>query len=110
MNAYVGRDEIAVQRSDSLSHYFKDEPGYMPQPEAEQPHFFARLGKFLHWLAEMPQRRAVIDELTSLSDHELADIGLTRCDLPRVFDDEFAAERNGRHQGRSGSSIRPIPL
>jgi len=110
MNAYVGKDEISVQRSDSLSHYFKDEPNYMPQPEEESPHFFARLGKFLHWLAELPHRQAVMDELASLSDHELADIGLTRADLPRVFDEEFAAERNGRHYGRGDSPIRPIPL
>jgi uncharacterized protein YjiS (DUF1127 family) len=27
-----------------------------------------------------------------LTEHELADIGLTRADLPRVFDPAFAAE------------------
>jgi uncharacterized protein YjiS (DUF1127 family) len=110
MNAYSSRDEIAIQRSDSLSHYFQDDPDYMPQPEPASPHFFARLGKFLHWLAEMPKRQAVMDELASLSEHELADIGLTRADLPRVFDEDFAAERNVRSFARPSDSIRPIPL
>ena len=96
MNAYIGRDEIAIRRSDSLSHYFKDDPDdYMPQVEKERPHFFGRLGAFLHWLKEMPDRWAVMDELALLSDREVADIGLTRGNLLRVFDKDFVAESNG---------------
>lgn len=37
-------------------------------------------------------RYAALNELASFSDRELADIGLTRSDIPRVFDPEFAAE------------------
>jgi uncharacterized protein YjiS (DUF1127 family) len=48
----------------------------------------------VQWLIEMPRRRAVLETLSSLSDHELADIGLTRADLPRVFDPAFAASRS----------------
>jgi uncharacterized protein YjiS (DUF1127 family) len=110
MNAYAGKDEIAIQRAESLSHYFKDDANYMPQPEQEAPHFFARLGNLLHWLAEFPKRQAVMDELASLSDHELSDIGLTRSDLPRVFEQDFAAERNVRSFARPNSTVRPIPL
>jgi uncharacterized protein YjiS (DUF1127 family) len=110
MNAYVDRDDIAIQRADSLSHYFQDDPDYMPHPEPEASHFFARLGKLFHWLAEFPKRQAVMDELASLSDHELSDIGLTRSDLPRVFDEQFAAERNVRSFAQSSSTVRPIPL
>ncbi len=43
------------------------------------------------WLADQPRRRAVLNELRSLTDHELADIGLARADLHRVFDPEFVA-------------------
>ncbi len=53
-----------------------------------------RIAASVRWLAEMPRRRAVLDELGRLSDHELADIGLTRADLPRVFDPAFVAGRN----------------
>ncbi len=49
-----------------------------------------RLASAVQWIVEAPRRRAVINELEALSDYELADIGLTRADLPRVFDRDFA--------------------
>jgi uncharacterized protein YjiS (DUF1127 family) len=45
-------------------------------------------------LLQAMRRRAVLEELGRLSDRELADIGLTRADLPRVFDPAFACSRN----------------
>jgi uncharacterized protein YjiS (DUF1127 family) len=45
------------------------------------------------WVAGALKRRAVINELSMLSDHELADIGLSRADIPNVFDRSFAASR-----------------
>ena len=45
-------------------------------------------------LTAMLHRRAVTNELAALTDRELADIGLSRSDLGRVFDPRF--ERN-RH-------------
>ena len=39
------------------------------------------------------ERRAVINELCELSDRELEDIGLSRADLHRVFDPDFARSR-----------------
>jgi uncharacterized protein YjiS (DUF1127 family) len=41
-------------------------------------------------IAEWPRRRAVYDQLHSLSDRELADIGLTRGDISHVFDGGIA--------------------
>jgi uncharacterized protein YjiS (DUF1127 family) len=46
------------------------------------------------WLSEALKRRAVTNELAMLSDHELADIGLSRGDIPRVFDRAFVATRS----------------
>lgn len=40
------------------------------------------------------ERREVLTELARLSDRELADIGLTRGDVPRIFDPVFAARRS----------------
>jgi uncharacterized protein YjiS (DUF1127 family) len=34
----------------------------------------------------------VLQEMSMLTDRELADIGLSRADLPRVFDPAFAME------------------
>ncbi len=41
-------------------------------------------------------RSAVFNELNALSDRELADVGLGRGDIPRVFDPSFAAEHRNR--------------
>jgi uncharacterized protein YjiS (DUF1127 family) len=43
-------------------------------------------------LAEWHRRRAVMYELAMLTDRELSDIGLSRYDLPHVFDPAFVAE------------------
>ena len=53
----------------------------------------ARVAGATHWLMDVARRQSVIAELSRLSDHELADIGLTRADLPRVFDPAFARSR-----------------
>jgi uncharacterized protein YjiS (DUF1127 family) len=58
---------------------------------------FARIGapvvRFGRWLRETSRRNAVINELDRLSDRELADIGLTRGDIPSVF---MMSGRDGR--------------
>ncbi len=41
-------------------------------------------------LANWPRRQQAYDELRSLTDRELADIGLTRGDIPRVFEPNFS--------------------
>jgi uncharacterized protein YjiS (DUF1127 family) len=51
-------------------------------------------------IAERAERRAVLDELSRLSDRELADIGLTRGDLMLVFDPGFAAQREAARTAR----------
>lgn len=43
----------------------------------------------VQFLAIYPERRAVFDQLQGLSDRELADIGLERADIARVFDADF---------------------
>ena len=55
--------------------------------------FFSRA---LHAVAGWPRRRAVMAELSMLSDRELADIGLNRADLKLVFDPAFSASRRVR--------------
>ncbi len=53
----------------------------------------ALLAALVQRVAETPRRRAALNELSALSDHELSDIGLSRGDLPRVFDPMFVQER-----------------
>ena len=58
---------------------------------------FGPVGK---WFANLMQRRAVIEELSMLTDHELADIGLTRGEIPMVFDQAFAASHRVQYAAR----------
>lgn len=89
MNARVAKEEIALLMPTTLASYAGAD---FAAPEQAEPNMFRRA---LTWLLDLPRRRAVIAELSALSDHELADIGLTRHELSRVFDPAFAAQRAG---------------
>lgn len=49
------------------------------------------LARAATWVAERDHRQQVMLELRAYSDRELADIGLNRRDIPRVFDPAFVA-------------------
>ena len=51
-----------------------------------------RIVGFLSYMATLPRRMAERDELSNASDRDLADMGLTRGDIGRIHDPEFAAE------------------
>jgi len=46
--------------------------------------FVSKLGAVARAVIELPRRRAVQNELRMLTDRELADIGLTRQEIPAV--------------------------
>lgn len=50
-------------------------------------------------LRAYPERVRTLQHLRALSDRELADIGLSRGELGRVFDAEFPLERTARERG-----------
>ncbi len=64
-----------------------------------------RIADALAYLVALPRRRAVLDELSSLSDRELADIGVARSELKRVFDPAF-----GRDQTLRGGAYRSFGI
>lgn len=51
---------------------------------------FRGVGAFLGFLVTYRERAGLLRHLRAMSDRELADIGLSRADLPRVFDEDFA--------------------
>jgi uncharacterized protein YjiS (DUF1127 family) len=68
--------------------------------EASLPAIRPRAHRIRAWIArvlvtavEWQRRRAIIQEMAMMTDRELSDIGLSRCDLSRVFDPIFAADR-----------------
>ena len=91
MNAPLAKEQIALLMSDSLTYRAPAVEGTDGTIADPRPTF----GEFVRGLwariAAWPRRRAVIDELAMLSDRELADIGLSRADVRRVFDPRYAS-------------------
>jgi uncharacterized protein YjiS (DUF1127 family) len=92
MSAPITKDQFTFSLGNaSYVDYLYDEP---PVAVVKTPS-----SGIHHWLsiavtafAEWRRRQTVLQEMTMLSDRELADIGLSRTDLPRVFDPAFAAD------------------
>ncbi len=59
------------------------------------------------FFATYRQRRALYDQLNGMSDRELRDIGLTRGDLARVFDPDFAAPQPAAARDESVATPQP---
>lgn len=91
MSVMSARDEFAMQATVPFS------PVAVADYEAPAGRrgLWAWLRGVAQWAAEQPRRRALITELAALSDHELADVGLVRGELHRVFDRDFTQRRAG---------------
>ena len=82
MNAYTSKEELALLPATRVSyaeHYADD--------RAARPSLFTRIAAFF-------ARQSTINELNQLTDRELADIGLQRAELHRVFEPAYAAARS----------------
>ena len=93
MSAQITKDQFTFSLGNaSYVDYSYDEP---PAAVVKTPS--SGIAHWLNWamtaFAEWRRRQAVLQEMAMLSDRELADIGLSRADLPRVFDPAFAADR-----------------
>jgi uncharacterized protein YjiS (DUF1127 family) len=81
MNAYTSSEELANLPANRISY-----PEHYADARSLKPSLYGRIVEWFH-------RQAAMNELSQLSDRELADIGLGRSDLPNVFDPAFIARR-----------------
>lgn len=68
----------------------------------------AALTTVAHAVANWPSKRRTYAELLSLTDRELADIGLSRADVSRVFDPDFAQPQRAAKAPVALRSQRPL--
>ena len=97
MNAPLAKEQIQLLMSDSLTYRSPAGAGTDGTDMTSRPE---RPGALRQWInrafaaiAAISRRQAVLRELTQLSDRELADIGLNRAELTRVFDPKFIQAR-----------------
>ncbi|MBV8912756.1 MAG: DUF1127 domain-containing protein [Acetobacteraceae bacterium] len=86
MNAPLAKEQIELLMSDTLTYRVAPVQGMDEAAvRSASSGIIGRLAGAVRFLIELPRRRAVLDELSRLSDRELADIGLNRADLTAVF-------------------------
>jgi uncharacterized protein YjiS (DUF1127 family) len=102
MNAYNRKDEFRFKLPEMLSYHSTwDDADYEPELPARRESWVVRVaGVVKSRLTRMMERQRVIQELQAMSDRDLGDLGLTRYDIPRVFEAEFAKEHALRNGGR----------
>jgi len=88
MTAHVSKQQLGLMLPGTMSHYFKDEPEYL---EPARPGLFARaFAAAGEWLSGQDTN----EKVSSLSDAQLADIGISRSEVRLSFDEGFAARRD----------------
>lgn len=88
MNAPIAKDQLTFSLGNLT--YIDGTYEEAPRPVAK-PERHSLLDRVLAKVTEWRRRRQVIEEMAMMTDRELADIGLSRSDLSRVFDPSFAA-------------------
>ena len=101
MSAYSRKEEFRFRLPEMLSYHSTwDDADYEPVLPARRENWFVRAGMAVKdRVTRMMERQWVIRELEAMSDRDLADLGLSRYDIPRVFDAEFAREHGLRDGG-----------
>lgn len=95
MNAPITRWDFATAATPNASYRVAVEQTVAPAQAAPAPtvSIARRAADAIAYVIAFPRRRMAMAELASLTDRELADIGLSRSELRQVFKREFLAQR-----------------
>lgn len=97
MSIHSSRQALAFKLPEMLSYHSTwDDADYEPVQPPHKRTLFERLSGLSRGLAVLSQRMSVRNELYSMTDRELADIGLNRYEVERVFDPDFARDHANR--------------
>jgi uncharacterized protein YjiS (DUF1127 family) len=92
-------DDLMLMTPRTMSYAPGGEAATRMEAEARRDagrHLGERFARAVKWVRELPHRNAVRAELSALSDRDLADIGLSRSEIPMVFNRSFANARARR--------------
>lgn len=94
MSAPIAKTQFAFELPNlSYVDAHLEEPSLSAPVPAEKPHGLrALIAGFRTW----KERQAALAEMDLMSDRELLDIGLTRADISRVFNDNYNGDLRGR--------------
>ena len=97
MSAPLAKTDFVFKLATSQSYIDDDyDPTPLPTARAASRGLLREIGDGLAFVAQSIRnwsaRQATLSEMGMMSDRELADIGLSRGDVPRVFDADFAAD------------------
>ncbi len=97
MSVQTSKQAMAFQLPEMQSYHSTwDDADYEPVLPPRRRGWADRLASLRRALRTLSHRLSVRQELYSMTDRELADIGLNRYDVGRVFDPEFAREYSSR--------------
>lgn len=94
-----GANWLAAPRTASVAHRGRvGRPGTLPERRRRRGALSRLLRGVAAQVAAFREHRAVIDQLSTMSDRDLADIGLSRAQVHAVFDPEFVQARGTPHR------------
>ena len=98
MSAQIAKTGLTFKLPESLSYHTTwDDADYEPVVPARSRGLLARLAATVSARAsQWAARRTALAELSGMTDRELADIGLSRSDIPRVTEPGFVEQHAGR--------------
>lgn len=94
MTATLANDQFAIKLNRIPSYIDASEEQKAAVAPAAPRSLARRIADSLTWFAHFRARQALMAEMSAMSDRELADIGLSRTDIPRVFSSNFAQDNS----------------